>query len=142
MEDEAMNKEINEIFEEEDIDLGQTPKEALKERYAAVTEQIGKLKDKVSELEGQLKDKYGDAKEKVKTKIQETKEKVGDPYLKTSCDYRLDVYRNKDDEEPIRTYTKKVDFGCAVKTVALIGAAACVLVCAAKLFDRDWIVNA
>lgn len=132
-----MNKEISEIFEEEDIDLGDTPKEALKERYAAVTEQLDKLKKKVVELEGELKGKCADAKEKVKTKIQETKDKVGNPYLKTSCDYHLDVYRNKDDEEPIRTYSKKVDFGCTVKTIALIGAAACVLCCAAKLFDKD-----
>lgn len=136
MEDEAMNKEISEIFEEEDINLESETKEALKERYAAVTAQLENLKAKFADLEDQVKGKCKETAEKVKTKVQETKEKVGDPYLKTSCDYRLDVYRNKDDEEPIRTYTKTVDFGCAAKTVALVGAAACVLLCAAKLFDN------
>ena len=131
-----MNKEISEIFEEEDINLESETKEALKERYAAVTAQLENLKAKFADLEDQVKGKCKETAEKVKTKVQETKEKVGDPYLKTSCDYRLDVYRNKDDEEPIRTYTKTVDFGCAAKTVALVGAAACVLLCAAKLFDN------
>ena len=136
MEDEALNKEISEIFEEEDIELGEGAKETLKERYAAVSAQLENLKAKFADLEGQLKDKCADAKEKVKTKIEETKEKVGDPYLKTTCDYRLDVYKRKGDEEPIRTYQKQIDFGCAVKTLALIGGAACLLVCAAKLIDN------
>lgn len=136
MEDEALNKEISEIFEEEDIDLEGDAKTTLKERYAAVSQQLENLKAKFSDLEGQLKDKCSDAKEKVKTKIQETKEKVGDPYIKTTCDCRVDVYKRKGDEEPIRSYQKEIDFGCAVKTLALIGGAACLLVCAAKLIDN------
>ena len=136
MEDETLNKEISEIFEDEDINLESEAKETLKERYAAVTEQLENLKAKFADLEGQVKGKCKETAEKVKTKVQETKEKVGDPYLKTSCDYKLEVYKHKDDEEPIRTYTKTVDFGCAAKTVALVGAAACLMICAIKLFDN------
>ena len=136
MEDEALNNEISKIFDEEDIDLGEGAKEMLKERYAAVSAQLENLKAKFADLEGQLKDKCSDAKEKVKTKIQETKEKVGDPYIKTSCDCRVDVYKRKGDEEPIRSYQKEIDLGCAVKTLALIGGAACLIVCAAKLLDN------
>ena len=136
MEDDALNKEISEIFEEEDIDLESETGEKLKARYAAVSAQLENLKAKFAELEGQLKDKCSDAKEKVKTKVLETKEKVGDPYFKTSCDCRFDVYKHKGDEEPIRSYSKTVDFGCAAKTVALVGAATCLLVCAAVIISN------
>lgn len=136
MEDEAMNKEISEIFDEEDIDLGTDPREALKERYAALSKQVEGLKAKLADLEDQVKGKCKETADKVKTKVLETKEKVGDPYLKSSCDYRLDIYKHKDDEEPIRSYSKTVDFGCAAKTVALVGAAACLMICAAKLFEK------
>ena len=67
---------------------------------------------------------------------QETKEKVGDPYIKTTCDYRVDVYKHKGDEEPIRTYQKQFDVGCAVKTLALVGGAACLIVCAATILAK------
>lgn len=130
------DEEIAELFEEEDIDLGGDPKEALKERYVALTKQLDGLKAKFADLEDQVKGKCKETAEKVKTKVQETKEKVGDPYLKTSCDYKLEVYKHKDDEEPIRTYTKTVDFGCAAKTVALVGAAACITLCAVRLLTK------
>ncbi len=136
MEDETLNQEISEIFDEEDIDLGSDPKEALKERYVALTKQLEGLKAKFADLEDQVKDKCKMTAEKVKTKVQETKEKVGDPYLKTSCDCKLEVYKHKDDEEPIRTYTKTVNFGCAAKTVALVGAAACITLCAVRLLTK------
>lgn len=56
----------------------------------------------------------------------------GNPYIKTTCDCRADFFKAPHESTPIDSFSVKKVKACSLKTLALIGGAALLMVVAVK----------
>ena len=70
------------------------------------------------------------------------KETNGNPYIKQTCTYQVDIYRSPDDEEPVDTFRTQRVKGYTARTAAVVGGIGLILMCTAecvvkKLLGKD-----
>ncbi len=60
------------------------------------------------------------------------RESSGNPYIKTTCACRADFFKTPDGNTPIDTFSVKTVKACSLRTLALFGGAAVLMVIAVK----------